>query len=52
MDNIEVLEEKEETLEIRNSSNSELLSLYEAITYHLKYLNDNIISLEEDESNE
>ena len=52
MDNIEVLEDKEEVLEIKNSSNAELLSLYDAIKKHLKYLNDNNISLEEDESNE
>ena len=52
MDNIEVLEDKEDVLEIKNSSNAELLSLYTAIKNHLKYLNDSIITLEEDESNE
>lgn len=52
MDHIEHLEDTDEILEIRNSSNEELLSLYEAITNHLKFLHDNIISLEEEESNE
>lgn len=40
----------EKKINVQNMSNEELLSLHETVENHLKYLRDQIITLEENES--